>query len=297
VITADRLPAQATRRTGGIRSRLFETCANPDCGSGWLHLWRSRSAPVFEDGWSCSPECSAELVRAAVRRELDGRTRSLDSHRHRVPLGLVMLEQGWITQAQLRQALGAQRAAGSGRLGQWLIGLKRVNEQLVTRALGMQWSCPVLPMEFHDPEALAPLIPRLFIDAFCALPLRVAGSRLLYLGFEDRIDPVLALALERMNGLRVESGVVRESLFRPAHLRMLTASFPPSELVEAASEPAAAHALAHCVERLQPIASRLVRIHDYLWLRTWSRPQSGPVPDPGQVRDLICSVACVPGNS
>ncbi len=136
-----------------------------------------------------------------------------ESHRHRIPLGLVMLEQGWITSGQLRQALDAQRVAGAGRLGHWLVRQQGVSEQLVTRALGLQWSCPVLPLEFHDAEALTVLVPRLFVDAFGALPLRVAAGRLLYLGFEDRLDPVVALAVERMSGLRVESGLVQESLF------------------------------------------------------------------------------------
>ena len=54
-------------------------------------------------------------------------------------------------------------------------------------------------------------MPRLFVDAFGALPLRVAAGKILYLGFEDRLDPVLALAVERMTGLRVESGLVQES--------------------------------------------------------------------------------------
>ena len=63
-----------------------------------------------------------------------------------------MLEQGWITAGQLRQALEAQRAAGAGRLGHWLVRQQGVSEQLVTRALGLQWSCPVLPLEFHEPR-------------------------------------------------------------------------------------------------------------------------------------------------
>ena len=52
------------------RLRIFETCANPICGSGWLHLWRSRTAPVFESGWSCSSACTVARVQAAVEREL-----------------------------------------------------------------------------------------------------------------------------------------------------------------------------------------------------------------------------------
>ena len=91
---------------------------------------------------------------------------------------------------------------------------RAVSEQLVTRALGLQWSCPVLGLELHDAERLTALLPRLFVDAFGALPLRVAAGKILYLGFEARLDPVLALAVERMTGLRVESGLVQESLFR-----------------------------------------------------------------------------------
>jgi hypothetical protein len=273
------------------RTRLFETCANPDCGSGWLHLWRSRSAPVFEGGWSCSRACTAARVQAAVGRELEGRGRAQESHRHRVPLGLVMLEQGWISSAQLRQALGAQKVAGEGRLGHWLIRQQGVSEQLVTRALGLQWSCPVLALEFLDAEALTALVPRLFVDAFGALPLRVAAGKLLYMGFEDRLDPVLALAVERMTGLRVESGLVEGSGFRPAHARLLSAKFPPVELIEASSEPAAIHALARSVERARPAESRLVRVHDCLWLRMWRRaPGRSLLPQTAQVQDLICSL-------
>jgi hypothetical protein len=284
--------AQTELRREQARPRvgLFETCANPGCGSGWLHLWRSRLAPVFEGGWNCSAACTAARVAAAVRRELEGRGLQQENHRHRVPLGLVMLEQGWITAGQLRQALDAQRLAGGGRLGQWLVRKHGVSEALVTRALGVQWSCPVLPLEFHDAEALTVLLPRLFVDAFGALPLRVAAGKLLYLGFEDRLDPVVALSVERMSGLRVESGLVQESLFAPAHTRMLNAKFPPVELIEASSEPAAASALARSVERARPVESRLARVHDCLWLRMWRRPQTGPLPDRAAIQDLICSI-------
>jgi hypothetical protein len=274
----------------GKRLSLFETCANPGCASGWLHLWRGRSAPVFEAGWSCSAACTEARVALAVGRELDGSAARLEMHRHRVPLGLVMLEQGWIDAGQLRRALVAQKAAGAGRLGHWLVNQQGVSEQLVTRALGLQWSCPVLAMDFHDAEALTVLVPRLFVDAFGALPLRVAAGKLLYLGFEDRLDPVVALAIERMTGLRVESGLVQESLFRAAHTRMLGSRFPQVELIEASSEPAMAHALSKSIEKARPFESRLVRIHDCLWLRMWLRPRVGAVPEIGAVQDLICSI-------
>jgi hypothetical protein len=148
----------------------------------------------------------------------------------------------------------------------------------------------VLGVEFHNPEGLTALVPRLFIDAFGALPLRVSAGEILYLGFEDRLDPALALAVERISGLRVESGLVRESLFGPARARMLEARFPAAELIEASTELALAMALSKVVERMRPIEARLAGVHDCLWLRMWLRPQIGPLPGPGTVHDLIGSV-------
>lgn len=272
--------------TNGHRE-IFPVCSNPHCASGWLRLWRRRDSPVFEGGWCCSAECVAERVKAVVRREMDRRGEVPIAHRHRIPIGLIMLEQGWITQAELRAAVVTQRVAGAGRLGQWLVRQKSVSEELVTRALGLQWSCPVLGTEPHDAKGLATLLPRLFVDAFGALPLRVIGQRIVYLGFEDRPDAALALAMERMTGLRVESGVVAESAFRPAHARFLEARFPAVELIEAAAETAMAAAFAKVVERVRPVEARLARVHECLWLRLWLRPQRGPLPEPDAIRDVI----------
>ncbi len=281
------------RIPAGLGTGILPICANPHCRSGWLHLWRSREAPVFESGWCCSAACTVARVEAAVRREQNAQGIAGEGHRHRIPLGLAMLEHGWTTQRDLRAALAAQRAAGSGKLGQWLVRQQSVSEELVTRALGLQWGCPVLGIELQAPEGLTALVPRLFVDACGALPLRVAAGKILYLGFADRLDPALALALERITGLRVESGLVQESLFGPAHARMLEARFPPVELVEAATEPALAMALTKAVERMRPVEARLARVHDCLWLRMWLRPQSGPLPEPGTIQDLIGSTGAV----
>jgi Type II secretion system (T2SS), protein E, N-terminal domain len=281
-----RLPGQ-----GAPRSGFFETCANPRCGSGWLKLWRSRRAPVFEGGWCCSPECMRAQVESALSRELDTRSAAPQARPHRIPLGLVLLEQGWITREQLRAALDAQKAAGEGRLGAWLVRGQAVSEERVTRALALQWSCPVLGLEFHRPEAMTALLPRLFVEALGALPLRVAAGRILYLGFEDRPDPVLAFALERVTGLRVESGVVPASHFRPAQERLLAARYPRSGLVETAGNAPLAHSLLNAIEQTRPADARLVRVHGCLWLRLWLRPQLGTTPEPEAVEDRLFSLA------
>lgn len=269
---------------------ILRTCANPHCASGWLHLWRSRETPIFEEGWCCSAACTLARVEAALRREVEARGASRESHRHRIPLGLLMMEQGWISPSDLRAALAAQRGAGCGKLGEWLVRQQSTSEDRVTRTLGLQWGCPVLSLDFHSPGGLVSLMPRLFVDAFGALPLRLAAGKILYMGFDDRVDPALALAVERMTGLQVETGLVQSSLFGPAHARALEGCYPPASLIEAATEPVLAQTLANAIEEFHPAQARLVRVHDCFWLRLWRRPQTGSVPDPRSIRDVIASM-------
>jgi hypothetical protein len=285
---AERIPAAYERREI-VQNGLLQRCANPGCRSGWLHLGRSRSGPIFENGWNCSPECTAERVACALARELDGRL-GAEPRPHRLPLGLLMLEQGWITTEQLKKAREAQRCQG-GRLGEWLVRDAGISEALLTRALSLQWSCPVLPLGSFDPQFFSPVLPRLFAEAFGALPLRIAAGKLLYLGYEERPDPVLAFALARMSGLRVESGLVQRSQFIPAHASFLAADFPGTEFFESVSATALVRVLTRAVERTRPLQSRLVRVHDWLWLRIWCKRQAGPIPDRSLVQDVICTLS------
>jgi hypothetical protein len=159
----------------------------------------------------------------------------------------------------------------------------------VTRALALQWSCPVLSPEPQDAAALTFAIPRLFLDAFGALPLPAVAGGLIYLGFEQSLDPVLAFAVGRMAGMRVESGIVPSTHFRTSMSRMLQQKFPPVQLAEAISPEAAAHLLARSIERFQPVASRLVRVRDCVWLRMRQRSAS-PIPQISSISDVICSI-------
>lgn len=147
-----------------------------------------------------------------------------------------------------------------------------------------------MTVDGHDMATLTTVAPRFFVDAFGALPLRIAAGKVLYLGFEESLDPILAHAIGRMTGLRVECGVVPESQFKPAHTRMLGAAFPPVELIEATSRAAAGLALAKAVEKARPTASWLVRVHGYLWLRMWLRAQGDLPPGSKAIQDLVCSI-------
>jgi hypothetical protein len=215
------------------------------------------------------------MVRAAVVREMKGQQEPVAAHRHRVPLGLVLVSQGAITAEQLKAVLARQRASG-GRLGYWLRREHGIEERSIAKALGAQWGCPVLSLDGHAPEKMASLVPRLFLDAFGALPIRQVGKALLYLGYSDRIDRCVNFAIERMTGLRVEAGLVDDGEFVRAHAAMLGQAFPPARLLEAASGDALAATFTRILEEAKPVESRLVRMRDYYWLRLWRRRDDSP---------------------
>ena len=245
-------------------------CGNAECMSGWTMPWRNRRRPIFEAQWGCSGRCVLAMVRAAVRRELgDGGASSPAPHRHRVPLGLLMLAQGWITHPQLQKALAAQRESGTGRIGEWLMSECGVEAEQIVRGLSMQWGCPVLTTEGFSPEAMALVMPKVFVEKFGLLPLRVAGSRILYLGFADRLDASAAFAIEQMTELKVESGVVEGVPFEAARGRLLACEGVEAKVEAAEDKDAMAARITAILEQKQPIASRLVRLHQYYWLRMW----------------------------
>lgn len=288
------MPVLAAGRTGGGegRSRAFPCCANPGCASGWLHLWRNRRVPVIEGGWLCSPGCTRARVDQLLRREL-AQANPATPHRHRIPIGLVLLAEGWIAHEQLRDALKAQREGSDMRLGEWLVANRGLEEERLTQALGIQWNCPVFRLDSYgdglDDRATA-AVPRLLSESFGFIPLRLTSSGALYLAFEDRIEHNIALSIERVTGLRVESGLLSGTEFRDAKERIFRGHFPRTRLIEAGSLDLLADAFAKHIEMSKPAESRLVRVRDLFWLRLWRHAADASLPQSGGVQDVIGSL-------
>jgi hypothetical protein len=287
--TRGRSPAEFS-----IAARLpVSHCANPHCATGWLHLWRSRKFPVFEGGWACSPGCMAERVRSAVRRE--SAMGDAAPYRHRIPLGLLLVDQGQITPEQLQEAglhrePGGATAADSLRLGRWLVDSGILSETALARALSAQWNCPVFSGAFR-PRDVASALPRFLSAELGALPLRVTGGRLLSLAFRTQISRSLAYALERMLGLRVFSGIMRDSEFREAQAQFLDTPGPRAHLLETSSRDALVGEVVRRIEEQGPAEARLVEVHDAWWLRLWRRPPAGRgLPASDDVEDILCTV-------
>jgi hypothetical protein len=280
----------------GLPASLSKTqqrrqCGNEECAGGWTMPWRNRRRPIFEGQWGCSGRCVLAITRAAVQRELGDGTESAGvmPHRHRVPLGLLMLAQGWITHPELRKALEAQRENGTGRIGDWLQSECGLAPEQVMRGLSMQWGCPVLTTEGFSPEAMALVAPKLFIEKFGLIPLRVAGSRILYFGFEERLDASAAFAMEKMTDLKVVNGLVEGTQFHAARSRLLEYDGVEMKLETVTDKDALAARMTAILEQMQPVASRFVRLHQYYWMRIWlekgATNKTGTLPE---TREDVC---------
>lgn len=273
--TADRGPRGAPEllpEVGFLEDSLKKECSNLDCRQGRALAWRSRRLLAFEGKLACRGACLAGLIRAAIAREgAPGRTKpGAVPHRHRVPLGLILLAQGWITHPQLQHALEAQRVQPGGKIGDLLVAECGLDEERVTRGLSVQWNCPVLTADSFSPQSMAMVLPRLFLKDYGMLPLRVAGGRILYLGFRDRLDASLAFATERMSGLRIESGVIAGAEFEAARRRLLASEFPEAFGKAVLDSDALTARIAGVLEQRQGAASKLVRLHQHYWLRVWT---------------------------
>lgn len=249
-------------------------CGNSSCKNRSVRLWRKQISH-FDGMWTCSPDCLRVVVAKSLHREMgDVFVRNeVTPHRHRVPLGLVMLAQGWITHPQLQQALEAQKKAGQGRIGDWLMRECGLQEDRITKALSLQWSCPVLLPNGFDAARMALVIPRQLLQNLDCVPLRLAAGRILYLAFEDGIDATTAYSLERMTGLRVESGLIDGAHFKQMREQLLAARFA-SEYTEVIPDYSSLlESIVKFLDREQPAEARIVRMQERYWLRIWMRPR------------------------
>jgi hypothetical protein len=275
------------RDSVGLEDVSGRVCGASGCHSSWMKPWKSRRRPVFDDEWGCSPKCLLEMVGNAVRREVGDGFDGLreEPHRHRVPLGLVLLAQGWITQPQLQSALAAQRASGEGRIGEWLTKHCGLPEDRIARGLGVQWNCPVLSLNGFSARQMALVMPKRFVAEFGLVPVRTAGSTMLYVAFQDRLQPSAALGLEQMCGLRVESGLLTETQLESARTRVLASESVSVRMRMVGDSDEMTAAIVKLIEQKQPVKSRLVRMEHYFWFRLWK--EDGAFPAIGGLQSTI----------
>lgn len=266
---------------GQVR-RLFARCGDPHCSHRFRRgPWGRRSNGITLNGnWYCDWACLRHGLEASLERLLQ--TTPLPPARgRRIPLGLILIQLGRITPEQLRHALMLQQSQPQRRIGQWLQQIGAVREADVTRALAIQWGCPVFPLERdRSYRHCAHLVPRALQQTAHMLPVHLTrDGTLLYAGFVAAVDYALLYGIEQVLACRTVPCIVSETAFRHAQ-RELERTRPETEWVfdgigdvEEISRIAIGFA-----ERTRPHQLRLVRVANTIWLRLLGA---------GDVRDLL----------
>ncbi|HZQ96259.1 MAG TPA: hypothetical protein VFA67_14690 [Candidatus Sulfotelmatobacter sp.] len=210
---------------------------------------------------------------------------------HRIPLGLLMLARGLISQEQLQAALTAQRAGGSRKVGQWLQEMGAISEQEITAALGIQWCCPVFNLHETALPLCVDLVPRPLLDFFRMVPVHFAAARRdLYMAFSRAVDYSALYAVEQILRCNTRPCLIGESTMdhvlenlrrqRPESTQRVFDSYTDkSEMARIARS---------YVLRVSAREVRIVRCGDYIWLR---------LEDHRQPVDLLFRVAADPQNA
>lgn len=262
---------------------------------------RSRTRPVFESRWCCGPACLQARIILAVRRE-SKREPVRRQHEHRIPLGLLLLSSGSITQDGLRRALEVQRGTGE-RIGEILSRECGVPERKVAAALATQWGCPIWEVNgsLHRMAAVAPAA---VLKRGGMLPLRLFHeSRMddrafpresrIAVAFAHAIDPQVVFALRWMHDVAIDAGVAPATQWADGHTRMLQAKGVVAEEMDCDGVAHMEAAIVRTLRRLQPVESRWARVHDLYWLRVWLEP-AAVLGGPHQVEDVADFVYRLP---
>jgi hypothetical protein len=189
--------------------------------------------------------------------------------RHRIPLGLLMLSRGQLTNSHLRAALEAQRVHHHRRLGEWLEELGFATEQQVTAALGLQWACPVLAFKAPRDSACGLMLPYRLLERFRMLPVQfVSATRMFYVAFCDGIDYTALYAIEQMLECRTEACLISRSSMDRELECMGRAARAGDRLFESWRDPAAmARITSGYALQLGAEQVRIVGCGEYIWVR------------------------------
>jgi hypothetical protein len=261
-----------------LASRWTETCANPECRTGWLRLFRSRCFPRFEEKWVCSASCMERVIANAVRGQIESWEPAPAERALRMPLGLILLSRGWISHRELQEALAAQRSAQEGRIGEWMHHLHGISEETIAKGLAIQWSCAVLPSGMPGLEPAPALLPTFLRRRYDLALLRQGPDAALYLAGKYRPEHAAARAMEHMLREPVHAAFIEDSAWR------LAAMDAADVELEIPGRDGAAAYISELIERVRPGDVRLVRVHDHLWLRMWLGKRGRR---PVQVRDVV----------
>jgi hypothetical protein len=222
---------------------LNRSCASAWCpyrGRPWTHWLNPREKLEFGGLAFCCAECAEAALAEEAGRQLQQAEQERERQRpHRLPLGLLLVTRGVISGAQLQEALRLQRERIGRRLGTLLREMGLLSESALAAALGVQWGCPVFPLQDHRGYLeCAGLLPFTLLQSTHALPVHHSASgRVLHLAFTERVDYTLLYAVEHMTGYRTVPCVAADSAVVQALEKLRQVSAPQETVFDSVRQP------------------------------------------------------------
>lgn len=247
-------------------------CSSEEC-SRWLtqrHLTARKVGVSMRGKWYCGYECFARVAAQHFSQLMakDARPRNDGS---RTPLALILIQQGWMTHEQFKQAAKVRDESGE-EMGATLVRLGFVTEKQLISARSVQWGCPVF-RPARQPAA-GVQIPVALMRLHAMVPLHyVAATNSLLIGFVYGVEYGVLYAIEEVTGCKTQACLITQSDFEEKMLAYESGEGGVSEnLVFEGVQAAAKMAHLLCSRGRVANAGEIVigRCRDYLWARVTS---------------------------
>lgn len=226
----------------------------------------------MQENWYCSSRCFSAAAEAELATLAASRSERMNRF-PRMPLGLLMIRYGLLSDSQFKEVKDEQREAGV-EFGEFLVRQGSLSEKQVTAVRAAQWGCPVftvpqwgIPTEIHIPSTLMRL--------YSMIPLHyVATTNLLLVGFVHGVEYGILYAIEKITGCKTQACFVTPSDFQTQvqsieEVNAQSEGDTPSEIkfesIQSSSE--MARTLCSYGVHLEADEAMIGRCKEYLWAR------------------------------
>jgi hypothetical protein len=191
---------------------MYAACSLRTCRNRlFLRGVQTRVGITVGELWYCSADCFAAAASLKIASLAASNVLEMP-HTPRLSIGLVMLSKGYLTDAQLRSAIGQSQVSGE-ELESVILRLGLATERQLTSARAAQWGYPVLGQD-HAGHPVDSDIPYRLLQSCWVVPLRnFAAAKRLLLGFVYRVDHSFLNSVEHMTGFRGEPCFVTPTEF------------------------------------------------------------------------------------
>ena len=246
---------------------MYSVCGLRTCHNTLLtRSVQSRVGISIGSVWYCGFDCFA-VAAAKLLSTVPGGGILEMPHRPRLSIGLALLSKGYLTEKQLRFAIGHSKVTGE-TLEATLTRLGLANERQLAVARAVQWGYPVLGQDRGNYTAESD-VPLSLLRSYSAVTMHsFAAAKRLLMGFVHRVDYSLLNSVEQITGFRAEPCFVTATDVAEQMERLSANPLVDEVLFEdAKTSTQMGKTLAALAVDIAAREARFAHCRDYAWIR------------------------------